>query len=55
MRLVVDTNVFVSAALKENSLPFRVVRWIEQHHGVLKSLRPKKSCCPSCNGPILPR
>jgi hypothetical protein len=28
MRLVVDTNVFVSAALKENSLPFLVVRWI---------------------------
>jgi putative PIN family toxin of toxin-antitoxin system len=37
MRLVVDTNVFVSAALKENSLPFLVVRWIEQNHGLLKS------------------
>jgi predicted nucleic acid-binding protein len=31
MRLVVDTNVFVSAALKENSLPFLVVRWIDRH------------------------
>ena len=37
MRLVVDTNVFVSAALKENSLPFLVVRWIERHDGLLKS------------------
>jgi predicted nucleic acid-binding protein len=37
MRLVVDTNVFVSAALKENSLPFLVVRWIDRHDGLLKS------------------
>ena len=37
MRLVVDTNVFVSAALKENSLPFLVARWIDQHDGLLKS------------------
>lgn len=37
MRLVVDTNVFVSAVLKANSLPFSVVRWIDQHGGVLKS------------------
>ena len=35
MRLVVDTNVFVSAALKENS--FLVARWIDQHDGLLKS------------------
>jgi uncharacterized protein len=34
---VVDTNVFVSAALKENSLPFHVVRWIDRHDGLLKS------------------
>ena len=38
MRLVVDTNVFISAVLKENSLPFLVVRWIDQHGGLLKSL-----------------
>ena len=37
MRLVVDTNVFVSAALKENSLPFLVARWIDRHDGLLKS------------------
>src|ERR1700730_13005529 len=37
MRLVVDTNVFISAALKENSLPLLVARWIDQHDGLLKS------------------
>jgi putative PIN family toxin of toxin-antitoxin system len=37
MRLVVDTNVFVSAALKENSQPFLVARWIDRHGGLLKS------------------
>ena len=38
MRLVVDTNVLVSAILKANSLPFLVVRWIDQHGGLLKSV-----------------
>jgi uncharacterized protein len=38
MRVVVDTNVFVSAILKFNSLPFLVVRWIDQHGGLLKSV-----------------
>jgi predicted nucleic acid-binding protein len=38
MRLVVDANVFVSAALKANSLPFLGVRWIDQHDGLLKSV-----------------
>jgi len=37
MRLVVDTNVLVSAVLKANSLPFFVVRWIDRHGGLLKS------------------
>lgn len=37
MRLVVDTNVFVSAILKVNSLPFHVVTWIDHHGGLLKS------------------
>ena len=37
MRIVVDTNVFVSAALKANSLPFIVARWIDRHGGLLKS------------------
>jgi putative PIN family toxin of toxin-antitoxin system len=37
MRIVVDTNVFVSAVLKYNSLPFLVVRWIDENGGLLKS------------------
>ncbi len=37
MRIVVDTNVFVSAAFKTNSWPASVVRWIDRHGGLLKS------------------
>jgi predicted nucleic acid-binding protein len=37
MRVVLDTNIFVSAVLKINSLPFHVVRWIDEHDGLLKS------------------
>ncbi len=37
MRLVVDTNVFVSAALKQESWPASVVRWIDHRGGLLKS------------------
>jgi uncharacterized protein len=37
MRIVVDTNAFVSAALKANSLPVIVVRWVDWHGGLLKS------------------
>jgi hypothetical protein len=37
MRIVVDTNVIVSAAIKANSLPFIVVDWIDRHACLLKS------------------
>jgi uncharacterized protein len=37
MRLVVDTNVFVSAALKEASWPGNTVRWIGKYGGLLKT------------------
>ena len=37
MRIVVDTNVFVSAALKESSWPGIVVRWVDRYGGLLKS------------------
>lgn len=37
MRLVVDTNVFVSAALKEVSWPAKTIRWVSRHGGLLKS------------------
>ncbi len=37
MRLVVDTNVFVSAAFKELSWPGMVVRWADKFGGLLKT------------------
>ncbi len=37
MRIVVDTNVLVSAALKTASFPFIVIRWIDRNGGLLKS------------------
>jgi putative PIN family toxin of toxin-antitoxin system len=37
MRVVVDTNVFISAALKESSWPGMVIRWLDEHGGLLKS------------------
>jgi putative PIN family toxin of toxin-antitoxin system len=37
MRIVVDTNIFVSAALKESSWPGELVRWLDGHDGLLKS------------------
>lgn len=37
MRLVVDTNVFVSAALKAASWPGSVTTWLDEHGGLLKT------------------
>jgi len=37
MRVAVDTNVFVSAALKEVSVPRRAVVAVAQYHELLKS------------------
>ena len=37
MRLVVDTNIFGSAALKESSWPGENIRWIDEHGRPLKS------------------
>lgn len=37
MRVVVDSNIFVSAALKEPSWPRVVVRWLDKFGGLLKS------------------
>jgi uncharacterized protein len=37
MRIVVDTNVFVSAALKDKSLPALAVHLVTQHGVLLKS------------------
>ena len=38
MRVVVDTNVFVSAALKDKSLPALAVHVVEQRGILLKSI-----------------
>lgn len=37
MRLVVDTNVFIRAALKDSSWPAHTVRWLSKCDGLLKS------------------
>ena len=38
MRIVVDTNIFASASLKESSWSNEVVRWIDEFGGLLKSI-----------------
>jgi putative PIN family toxin of toxin-antitoxin system len=37
MRVVIDTNVLISAALKRNSLPFNAVRVAAERHLLIKS------------------
>jgi putative PIN family toxin of toxin-antitoxin system len=37
MKLVVDTNVFVSAALKNTSWPGETLRWLDRYGGLLKT------------------
>ncbi|MFI5338129.1 MAG: putative toxin-antitoxin system toxin component, PIN family [Opitutales bacterium] len=37
MRVVVDTNVFASAALKQSSWPGAVIRWLDKFGGLLKT------------------
>jgi hypothetical protein len=49
MRLVVDTNVFASATLNANSLPFTVV-WIGHHGGLRRSSRPSRRFLAVRNG-----
>jgi putative PIN family toxin of toxin-antitoxin system len=37
MRVVVDANVFISAALKESSWSGAVIRWLDKFGGLLKT------------------
>ena len=37
MRVVVDTNVFISASLKAASWPGHVIEWLESHGQLLKT------------------
>ena len=53
MRLVVDTNVFVSAVLKTNSLPYHVVRWIDRHGGLLKSVATERQLLDVLSRPYI--
>ena len=55
MRVVVDPNVFVSAVLKENSLPFFVVRWIDRNGGLLKSTATEQELLAVLHRPYLAR
>ncbi len=42
MRIVVDTNVFISAAFKELSWPGMVIRWVDRFGGLLKTAATEK-------------
>lgn len=42
MRVVLDTNVFISAALKQNSTPAAAVHAVEQRAVLLKSLATRR-------------
>ena len=42
MRVVIDTNVFVSAALKDKSLPAMAVHLVEQRGTLLKSVETER-------------
>jgi predicted nucleic acid-binding protein len=55
MRVVVDTNVFISASLKANSLPFIVVGWIDRNRGLLKSTATKQELLAVLQRPYLAR
>jgi putative PIN family toxin of toxin-antitoxin system len=55
MRVVVDTNVFVSAVLKANSLPFIVVHWIDRNGGLLKSTATEQELLAVLRRPYLER
>jgi len=55
MRMVLDTNVLVSAALKQKSMPGMAALVVERRGGLLKSPQPKNSYSRSLRAPILPR
>lgn len=51
MRIVVDTNVFISAALKDKSLPAMAVHLIEQRGILLKSTATERQLFDVLNRP----
>ncbi len=54
MRIVVDTNVFVSAAFKKSSVPEMVVRWIDIMAACLSRRLQNRNYCKSCKDHGLP-
>ena len=53
MRVVVDTNVFVSAALKDKSLPAMAIHIIEQRGLLLKSIATEQQLLEVITRPYL--
>jgi putative PIN family toxin of toxin-antitoxin system len=53
MRVVVDTNVFVSAALKVGSLPAIALRLVARYHVLLKSAPTEQQLFPVLTRPSL--
>lgn len=55
MRVVIDINVFVSAALKGVSWPGQTLRWLGDYGGMLKPLSPSKTLRWFCSARALRR
>jgi predicted nucleic acid-binding protein len=55
MRIVVDTNVFVSAALKDKSLPYLAVHLVAQRGTLLRSAATEQQLFQVLARPYLPR
>jgi predicted nucleic acid-binding protein len=55
MRIVLDTNVLVSAALKQESMSGMTVLAVQRHGCLLKHLQPNSSYSRLLRAPTLPR
>jgi predicted nucleic acid-binding protein len=53
MRVVVDTNVLVSAALKQQSMPGMAALFVERRGGLLKSLATEQQLFEVVARPLL--
>ena len=54
MRLVVDTNVFISAALKDSSWPAHTIRWLSKMTVSSRAPQSKTSSSRCCGGRVSP-
>lgn len=53
MRIVVDTNVLISAALKDKSVPALAVHLVQQQHVLLKSIATERQLIAVSERPYL--